>query len=655
MCMRRWLRILFFFCVVTTSAYAQVERKFLERTREIEGIPLVEQFEYKLKGKDTLQDGLYSLKKSVFLDGVLDNYDFFSVEGQKKSGEKTGEWSLRDGALRPAGIGTIDGYVYTFKVEGRENVFKGNLQNGVKNGEWQVYQWEVVNSEISDTLFEAKVFYRDDTLFGGVEIRTKDLSLDYQVTKAEQTAGVWRIRRWIDEGAILEEENWYFEKGALRRKEYRKGNQAQRLNLDSNFSETSSQEWVGFDNDFFELLALKQSLEMEFGQQSFPFHLSQEGYQLFVTFQEIMRRGDFMANMIEGLPFWNPMKTAIPINVLTPKDSSLLEEIREAIDSLDSQLLEFFNDKSVQLAQLTLPEAQEYISVMEAIRAQRIGALEVFLSAHHSGILEKVNMDYFARKIHSLDSTLVYSVEENQEKSKQYRLSGIQQWNESNVLEQLLNHCHYLRSETESLMDSVQSVIAKIQKEESIVLMEERLKELHAYWIDNARILKDHRLEEIAKFDVEERIRAYLDEQLSGYFSILSLEQRIESLDYFIDCLNGVGPLIRTLSSMVLNYEAIEEAYISQVFNPYTFTYMQDVEKPAIYNAFQDLLLPSILGNLHDLRCDNLKSSTLNFDILFKNMMDFLSQETSKRERKVRKVKEPLKAAEILGIALDFN
>jgi hypothetical protein len=634
---------------------AQLQPYYYEGIREAKGIPLVEQYEFIIRGKDTIPEGTYALKKSVFLDGVLNEYDFFSVEGFNKMGQKVGKWRIREGALRPAGIGTIDQYLYTFKVEGRENVFKGDFQNGVKNGEWLVYQWDIANSEIQDTLLEANVTYIQDVLQGNTYLRKGDIAMYFDITSSGEISGIWNIMRLGEDSEVIEEENWYFEQGFLTRKEYKKDKETHVLHLDNNFSEFSSSEWIEFGDDFFRTIHLKKELEIEFGNQSFPSQLTIKGVENFHYFEDILRQGDFVMGLIEGIPFSRSLKTKIKKNIFSQQDSLYLREMQSLIQDLDSSLVRFYEDKAVQLAKNSLQPAQECIAILETLRDERGGQVDDFLSAYSSGLLEKLNVEYFVRQVISFDRTLLYRHSEEDKDLREYTLSTLSELESGNTFAQLVEHCQHLIMEAEILIDSVQTIITKIQKEESIVLMEESLRDLHAYWVEKTNYLEDNEIESIAKFDVGEKIKDYLDQQLEDYFKILNLEKRVETINYYKDCIAKVEPLISHLSSLVLNTHAIEDAYISQVFNPYTFTNMEDIAKPAIYNAYQDLLLPSILGNLHDLRCDNLESTAFNFTILFKSMQDFLIQETSKKERKLRKVKEPIKAAEILGITLDYN
>jgi len=202
---------------------------------------------------------------------------------------------------------------------------------------------------------------------------------------------------------------------------------------------------------------------------------------------------------------------------------------------------------------------------------------------------------------------------------------------------------------------NIKEYLSEVQKEEKLVELEEALlaKYERTKYLADSLITGEH--DNFAGIDVADAIIDFADAELAVYSKLAKPEEKIQAIEPLINCFNRAEELIYTIHKAPESIYKINEAYTKEVFNPYTFTNMEEKSKPSIYKAFNKYLLPGIFQNMQKLNCNNMNPFQANFKILYDEMIEVLNEEnTNRMERKVKRAKSAEKATEILNMELSF-
>lgn len=139
---------------------------------------------------------------------------------------------------------------------------------------------------------------------------------------------------------------------------------------------------------------------------------------------------------------------------------------------------------------------------------------------------------------------------------------------------------------------------------------------------------------ELAGFNLTESINHFISSQLMHYARIIDAEEKATKIPFLFDCLEEVEQLIYYLERVPSLYFTVKDAYTNEVFNPYTFTNMEEVSKPNLFKSFNKVILPALFNNLNQLSCDKVELYKNNFSIAFNGMIALLQKDTQKRSER---------------------
>jgi hypothetical protein len=92
------------------------------------------------------------------------------------------------------------------------------------------------------------------------------------------------------------------------------------------------------------------------------------------------------------------------------------------------------------------------------------------------------------------------------------------------------------------------------------------------------------------------------------------------------------------LNKIPTKLERIDELYKRVVFNPYTFTDMEERVKEKVYLYFEQVILPQIILDINqNMSCDNFYEKVENIDKLYRQMVLLREKDTKDLERLIKK------------------
>lgn len=631
---------------------SQEVEKF-EGTKTINNTVFHLKYEYYLEDRDTILHGNYQLNKPIQVVDETAYFNFLSIQGYYSNNKVDGNWEVRSGTLRPVGGGVFKDYNYSFKVTGTEIVARGQLKNGQRHGNWKFYEWDISKSEIVDTLFYTDLSYATDSALGCISIRRGEKEfINAYFDKNALADGSWSYINTEDNRPHIRE--WKFENNHLVMKNIAINNTQYTIDFKQETATSINEEVMHLDSNYFEIIDLIASIN-----DPDPYLQSAESRPTIPLLMEALERiqeVDSILYLTTGIQIANRLKVKLIKIPYQDSEVSSFKSIGENIKRIDAVTLDILGDPQINIAKISTWEIARYLSVLERFQSDLIESFRTLLDLYKSGNLEYIYRGKRLFKTLNFQTTVqLDSISSDGLKMADYRFHEFRLDEEEINLTTAETYINSILSEIDLIRDSLDFFIYEMKKEENLVGLETAL--INKY--EEVKQLNDSiitlEFTKIAGFDIHGTLHLYMEKWMGDYSRLESIPEKMQQVEPLIDCFNRMERLIKTLENVPFNIKIIEEGYTRTVFNPYTFSNMDEKIKMPIYRSFNELLLPGVFENLKSLTCDKILTNQDNFVNLFEGMIELLKRDTRKEERRIRRVTDKQKGSDILGFNLIFN
>lgn len=643
------LFVLFFFCL---GIKAQKLERY-EGTRVINNIEFILSYEYFIEDRDTILHGEYILNEPIHVNDETAYFNFLSVRGNYTNNKVDGCWVVRSGTLRPVGGGVFSDYSYSFKVTGREQMAKGVFKNGRGDGKWQFYEWELSESEIVDTLFYTDLVSATDTSLGCISIRrgAKEHFSAY-FDKNGLADGTWAYNSSEQDNPHVR--TWKFEDNHLSKKEILKNNRKYTIDYNQEGANKSIKEEMILDSSYFEIVDLIASIN-----DPEPFLKSLESRPTIPFLRQALDRihqVDSILFMITNIRISGELTAKVIKIPYQESEIAIFDAISDNLKKIDSESNLILTDPQINIAKLSTWEVARYLAVLKHLKTDATQSYRALLDLYSNGSLEYIHRGEKLFKTLSFQTSFeIDSISGDGHKMANYHFHDTNLDLQDVELSTLSSYTQAILTEIKIIKDSLDFFIYELRKEENLVGLESAL--IKKY--EELKHLNDSiitiEFTSIAGFDLNKTLLTFMDKKMGDYSRLESIQEKMRRVEPLIDCFNKLERSIKTLENVPINIGIIDEGYTRTVFNPYTFSNMEEKVKMPIYRSFKELLLPGVFENLQSLTCDEIPSNEENFINLFEGMIELLKRDTRKEERKIRRITDKQKATDILGFNLTFN
>ncbi|WMJ75092.1 hypothetical protein RCC89_18265 [Cytophagaceae bacterium ABcell3] len=610
-------------------------------------------FEFYTENGDTLYHGPFSLTKQIEESSEKHDFYFSAIEGKFHQHKADGPWTLRKGYFTPSGKGVFKDYNYSFKINGSEFIAKGELDKGAKNSPWEIYEWEIKDSKIQDTLFSAHFPYKNNRIAGDFHLSHHNEHLEGSVDNQQFTSNNWSFYIFDDEGEKVMLKEWEFENNRLVRKVLYENGEREVLDITQPPSDDMILEEVPLDLHYLKIIDLKASVKDAPLYEKYT-----EKEHIRELFFDVMERAkviDSIFKPIARAQISPRIKTKIAKFPYSESEAALLDTVKENTSAADSLMVSVTENPQINLASLSNEKVSFYLAVLNSIDELFLERNKEVTQHYNDGTLEYLNRDLFIKNKTSRQEQVQVTYIFNEDTLQgNYQFNNINTNNDSAPLEQLKTLSEDIIKEINSLSDSINPYIQEIKQEKKLSEIEAALfsKYEQVKHLTDSLITEEH--DQLAGFNVSHELNNFAQRVLKDYSSLDKTQEKIQQVEPTLDCLNKLENLVKTLEAVPENKYMVRDAYTRQVFNPYIMRDMEEKVKQPIYNSFTKVILPGIFANLKDMECDNVKPYSNNFNIIFEGMIDILKRNTRREERKIKRTKDASRAAEILGLNLEF-
>ncbi len=610
-------------------------------------------FQFYTEGKDTIFHGPFELSQQF--ESQQDEYEFSSLSGHFERTVPVKNWELRQGTFVPTGEGFYKDYTFSYKVNGTEFLALGGFEKGNRSTEWEIYDLKIKNSKISDTTLYVKMPFRFNKALGEFEMQMENDFFEGRIGEKEFTEGTWSYYRIDANGGKSLVKQWVFEEHLLTKKILYKNGETFVLDLSQNPGDIGKLVNVKLDEKYLNILDLKAFINNP--QLLGEYREEQKISDLFEKLINNFEKIDDKSFAVTGVALTPNVNTKLMEFPFSDKEEALMSDIVSSYAFADSLVNSLVDDTQINIASISTEKVAWYKAAIISIREKFLEPVNEMILLYENQSLKYLNRQRLINKkidfTEAVDFTYLFEKDTIQD---QYKFESDYSFLENNgpSLKTLNLYFESLNKELLSLRNSLYEYIDIYQKEERLVQLESAMMEQYESLknLNDSIISAQHN--DLAGLDVRVAINDFAEKELSKYSNLPSVEEKMGAVEPLIECFSKAHELVFAVQNTPENTYTIRGAYTKQVFNPYTFTEMEEKIKPAIFKAFNEQLLPGIFENLQKLNCNNLEAYTRNFEILYEGMIDLLKQDTKRQERRVRKSNDAPKAASALNLNLKF-
>ncbi|EOZ93558.1 hypothetical protein A33Q_3504 [Indibacter alkaliphilus LW1] len=553
-------------------------------------------------GKWEYQDEVHRAELEDVIEFKLE-YDLNSEQiiltAEYKEGVPHGKWiflenEFRDGKLSPKSQaddfnfnnGDIQGrFQYRAFVEGKTHFIRGEVnRQGYMNGEWTfVYrEGDILVSEVRK--------YENGFLLGVVKRDLETNSLIEEVVFYQTIRKLNAVNAGENKGFRVSEEKFgiQFNDGFL------SGSEQFAVQEEGN----------DFINEFLtNILRYDAKFVNERGELvEYPLHTKKFVFELSRNEQRI----------VEDLPGkFDELQTT----VRDYAERNALRLNRQKSDSL-SFAYDFFQHQVERLA--------EFNEIMGLFRTKQIQFYDLqYLASEGLPFLKELDLIEYTFE----DSTLTKEIE--------YKIGDI----EESFYSALSDYISQMSDVTSKVKAYVDNSLTRIERDDDLRSIEaqirERKDELEEKFLEDEE--QDQMTKEILQAIHDNILETGFDQLNERYAKEENFDEKKETARVMLDLLDEMESLYEPLSEISQRAERLDQLYMEEIFNPFTYTRYDQRAKPRLYESAEKVMEYYIDELKSESDYTQIKSWVAKLDRLFERMGELREADTRREERRINR------------------
>ena len=599
--------------------------------------------------ESTLLDTTSNIIKSVQYDGIYKD----NIKNQK--------WKYSFLELNSNENAFVKDFELVRETTGTVFSIVGNFNEGKPDGNWNVTKNIINNSKIGDTLFYLDVNFKKGELIENLFCYNDKLQINGQFDNQSFLDGQWIVKHKSAKDVKVYEHRIY-ENGIFKAHYFMIQDQqviVQHIGLDV-LPDLENEIWVDVpvSEDYFNIISFANTgynIKNVFFSKSYLDSLV--GLTNEISKRALVSYGDF-----RGTQVWNQLDGSdnfkYPVFKLRKHEFTALEkrEIKETvsrIDRMQQKINMFLNNSQLDVILFTYKELNQYYQWIKIHKDISAKLLEFSNKINHPAFEFVNRRDFFE----IIKPNLVYPNQfEYQFKNENFiaestinDLKPIQTYDWI----QIKNYISVIEKDIDASLEKANVYLSRYQKETALKSLENELikkRDLIIELFNPQSTLGDFNEYHLK---ISPQIIALTNQTFVEYAS-KSLENKKEEIDIYMKCMDDILLYYEKCKEIPRRRKRLDELYTRTTFNPYVFANMDERVKARLYETYEEVLLPYFLdGTNENMNCNQVLNSALNFEMLYRKMVDLREQDTKILERQLRRVKNPMEAIEILN--LDIN
>lgn len=598
-------------------------------------------YSYYLEGGNRYYHGPF-----YFNSSRNDSVDINIVRGVEfggfyKEGFKNDNWTFSNMQLKEerSGIAVREPkYAIINTSSGVDFLIQAKFDKGQAEGKWSVGNFEIEQGVVVDTLFFSQADFAKNQFVGSFSSRNEDNEITGFLDENGFLNGVWvynndkkkiRESRQYEQGILIK--HIIFIDGKKLTLDH--------IGLDNSYS-PEMEEWdtLYLNENYLNILLYAKAAEGD----------NVKEISLFIR-----KSNDFLMTSVssyngtDGYSIWK--NTAGSSGLLFPKvkarkfpyesnEKAQIDSANIKLYACESILDDFLSEPQVTISKHSNEDVSIYFAAFQIYQSELI-KLRRLINVLSSKSAEYINKSEFIPSIFSGTSyptSVSYSFnDENRNKEIDFPddLS-----NKETTIQSIINHIN----QVESYLLEKEKIIAPI--------IEENKK--RAEIADNEEILVSKKdsiihlfgnLYDLPSFNsyherYAENVINYIEYEFKQYAKE-PVELRIDRIETQLECFQKFIEFYSFLANLPTRFKEVELLYTRTVWNPFTFTDMDEIVKERVFNSYNKIIIPYLLNELDEsMSCDKIGERMMNFKILFKRMNTLRNQDTQDLESRLKRL-----------------
>ena len=613
-------------------------------------------FDYYLKKQDTIFDGVFQYDQ-LSKENTKRIQSIISYKGEFSKNKLQGEWTYSMKNIESIGEQRAEGFDLISSTSGNEFLLSADFDKDHPKGNWQIIKRDFLTSKPADTLYRSKLKFTKKHVKERFTVDHKNVKIAGSFNNKGLLNGEWKIIHRDQEQNIIEIRD--YEDGAIKKHYFKVNGQkvfVDYLGLDMS-KEKSEETWedVAYDELYVAVLELANISTYQIDE-------SDDRLDQLASFSTDMIRDAFMEyHQYKDVDIWESVAKNKVVhfnkNSVSLRRYPFSAQEAEAIDALEDDFLfikeklrEFEDEEMMEIGEYQYKTLRKTDEIYQLINI-KLAQLEKNVSITQSDALEYLKREELDHKIfEEINFPEMINAEFKDEQLKIKTGLPLSFDADNFKLSDLVDFMHKLQQRVASLDAEAQKKLDELLKQTKLneiedELIEKRDKALAVYAQDTKKDAFNAYHQSAA-----ENAGEFVRDKFRQYAS-LSLDEKKSRIDEFIACFDAVIDLYHLQSEIPSRLDRIEELYTRTVWNPYTYSDMDETVKKRIFVAYDEILIPFLLEHINkEINCKDIPRNINNFKRLYDRMVELREQDTKDIERQVKKENDPLMLFKLLSI-----
>lgn len=624
-------------------------------------------YQYRTEDRDTIKQGEFTFESVDERFEEEHTVSGISVSGNYADNLKEGAWEYTHQELTLTGMAKLRGSTIGYDANGTEFLIHANFQRGKAHGDYEMVQRRVAQSKPTDTLFYAKLQYQNGESTGSFSGFVPGMEVTGQFDEEGFPNGDWLIAHHSDSGENMEELRRY-DHGFFLKHFYK---------MDDDLVEIKH---TGFDTVATSGLGLLTHIRAR------PAYFRALDYTPIVMehvaedeAQEILPLDTVQAYIVEANAFlervfvrpaiyrekdvWKaaggsesvlPTKLKIREFSFSPEVSSLNQDNEILLRETQTLIQSVIENPNMEVTRFADQEVGFYYEVL-GIYLQNLEQAKPVVDFLADIASEYVNHDeilaHNVRQI-SYSGTVEYPYQDSI-RTRPYTFPPALTATDTRALNE---HLKLVYADVNTILSQLENAVKGYEVKSELMTNEQELISLRDTVIRVFNNTDSNDTYNELHESVRDSVRHFVERSFAAYAEGDSY-QRISRVDSIQRCFSYFLKFYEELSIYHENLDKLEQEYIRRVWNPFTFTHMEERVKKRLYDAFEEEIFPYLWKDVKsNISCGRLPGKIQNLKTLLERMAELRWQDTKALERELRRARNDVpRYLEILDLDFDIK
>lgn len=618
-------------------------------------------FQYIVVRADTLMHGPFRFNSVRTEPG--DDLHMRSTEliGAHERGTRTGEWTYRAKDLRATSEPSLADFDLVRKTSGKERLIRGSFKAGRAHGAWHAMGRSIADGSAKDTVFAVQCQFNDGMFTGAASGHLGNIRFNGQFSHGGKPDGPWSFTHTLGEDGSTISEVMTYDEGMLvsHTMAVPHTSEGTPLELLRTTGRTADAVEVPLSEGYFRAIGAGTMDLVAEGNAP-----TMGPDTLLIRTRQLMMRALTATGATSSPSIWHALagtqavQTPLvrlehhPLDERERKDVADLARMhRESMAIIDHHL----KDPLVDLGKYAYEEVERIHAIMLEY-ATRMKAMEPMVGMLNDTVAWFIDRDaMLARSMPdiSFPESVRYTFKEKMHVVAHAFPSPLPHGT-ANVA-RLKAHLEEVHRDVVPLGRRSSTILDRYKTQSKLAEEEEKLLALR----DSLLILYDEVPKREDRNQYHDMLAGSMRQMVIALFkeyAELDPEEKMERMEGVFNCYREALDAYASQSKIPVRLSKLDETYTRSVWNPYTFTFMEERVKERVYRAYEQVLLPYLLERIRDsVDCGKMGPAHENIAALYRRMEDLREQDTRDLERQLRRVSDPTEVIGILSLQLDLD